>query len=107
MFKTYSDNGLMFFVHKNRDFLAIELRDGKVLFQFDLGGGRARLESTQKYNDGQWHSVDATRRDQNGLLKVDDVKVAEGRSVGDLTQLAIEEEIYIGGYRGTKIYNFE
>lgn len=41
-FKTYSENGLMFLMGMEegfKDFFAIELKDGKVLFQYGLGSG--------------------------------------------------------------------
>lgn len=45
----------------------------QVLFQYDLGSGRAMLESTESYSDGQWHTVVANRLKQDGLVKVDGV----------------------------------
>ena len=55
----------------NMDFMSIELKDGKVLFQYDLGSGVGSFETTETYNDGRWHTVFANRRNQNGLVKVD------------------------------------
>ena len=72
-FKTYADNGLIFFAGEGRDFMSLELVDGKIVFQYDLGSGRAKLESTERYNDGNWHTVVANRLRQDGLLKVDSV----------------------------------
>lgn len=70
-FKTYAENGLLFFVNKAKDFLSLEIRDGKVLYQYDLGGGRLQLMSQDKFNDGKWHSVQANRVKKEGLLLVD------------------------------------
>ena len=56
---------------KNMDFMSIELKEGKVLFQYDLGSGVGSFETTETYNDGRWHTVFANRRYQNGLVKVD------------------------------------
>lgn len=71
--QTYSENGLLLYMGDlKRDFLSIELKEGKVLFQFDNGGGRATLISNDRFNDGQWHLVSISRVDLNGLLLVDD-----------------------------------
>ncbi len=72
-FKTYADSGLMLLVGDDRDFMSLELHDGKVMFQYDLGSGIAKMESTETYNDGEWHTVVANRLKQDGLLKVDGV----------------------------------
>ena len=53
--------------------MSLELRGGRVLFQYDLGTGPAQLWSKEAYNDGQWHSIFGKRLAKNGLLKVDDV----------------------------------
>ena len=42
-FRTYSENGLMFLMGEedvpNGDFFSIEMKNGRVLFQYDLGSG--------------------------------------------------------------------
>ena len=44
-FKTWANNGLMYLMGGKKHFLAIELRDGQVLYQFDLGDGQVVLSS--------------------------------------------------------------
>jgi len=51
--------------------MSVELKDGQVLFQFDLGIGRAQMLSPLRYNDGEWHTVVASREEKNGALRVD------------------------------------
>ena len=70
-FKTYADNGLIFFMGKNRDFMSLEMKEGRVLFQFDLGGMPAKLITPKTFNDGQWHKIQAQREEQIGVLTVD------------------------------------
>lgn len=53
------------------DYFSIELSNGQILFQYNLGSGRAILRSDDKFNDGQWHSIEAIRVNKDGLLKVD------------------------------------
>ncbi|XP_052778102.1 laminin subunit alpha-like [Mya arenaria] len=100
-FKTYAPNGLLFFAGEDRDFISIELRDGKVLHQYDLGGGRVQLEyKFKEVNDGEWHDVQINRRNKTGMLFVDGEGIGPVDSPGSLTQLAITDEISIGGYSG-------
>lgn len=70
-FKTYAENGLIFFMGKNRDFMSLEMKEGHVLFQYDLGGMPAKLITPETYNDGNWHTIQAQRQERFGVLKVD------------------------------------
>ncbi|ESO94906.1 hypothetical protein LOTGIDRAFT_144813 [Lottia gigantea] len=98
-FKTYAENGLLVYMTDNkRDFLSVEIRDGQVYFQYDLGYGRATLVSGERYNDGSWHSIQASRVEKDGLLLVDGTEVAKGQSKGTLKELSIIDDIFIGGY---------
>ncbi len=47
------------------------MRNGKLLFQYDLGLGPAFIESPDVYNDGRWHEVQAKRHRQKGELIID------------------------------------
>ena len=103
-FKTFGADGLLFVMGDATDFYSIELKEGRLLFQFDLGSGPAILESRETFNDGQWHTVTANRIGKDGLLRVDGVTEANGRSSGTMKELAINNYIYIGGYKGTHAY---
>ncbi|XP_063440155.1 laminin-like protein epi-1 isoform X2 [Mytilus trossulus] len=97
-FKTYSQNGLILYMGKNRDFVSLEMRDGHVFYQYDLGGMPAKLMSNKTYNDGQWHTIEAQRIETEGYLKVDGSDGVSGFSPGNLKELAYEDSIFIGGY---------
>ncbi|XP_022314761.2 laminin subunit alpha-like [Crassostrea virginica] len=96
-FKTYADNGLIFYMGKNRDFMSLEMKEGRVLFQFDLGGMPAKLITPKTFNDGQWHKIQAQREEQIGVLTVDG-EIIQGRSPGSLTEMSYTDDIFIGGY---------
>lgn len=99
-FQTYAANGLIFFAGDGkRDFISIEVNNGKILYQFDLGGGRAVLESDVMVNDGKWHDVMIQRINKTGLMFVDNKKVGPVESLDNLTQLSITDDISIGGYQ--------
>lgn len=68
-FKTYAEDGLLFYMG-GMDYLSLEIREGKVVFQYDLGGGAALLESQNTYNDGNWHTVVIDRNKRNGILSI-------------------------------------
>lgn len=74
-FRTFADDGLLFLMgnYSGVDFYSLELRGGKIVFQFNLGSGLMSLETDERYNDGQWHSIDANRDNKNGMLKVDSI----------------------------------
>lgn len=106
-FKTYAEDGLMFLIGMEEgftDFFSIDLVGGRVRFQYDLGSGIASMTSPEKYNDGKWHRISANRIQKNGLLKVDEQTVGSGASRGTQTMLDVNDNVYIGGYKGT--HNF-
>ena len=57
--RTLSDSGLLLYAshQAQRDFFALKLKDGKPLFQFDNGKGRAEVVALSSINDGRWHKV--------------------------------------------------
>lgn len=69
--KTFAENGLIYLMGLEKDFLSIEMRDGNIVYQYDLGSGRLTLRSNQKFNDGKWHTIQANRLSQDGILKID------------------------------------
>lgn len=97
-FKTFSEDGLMYLMGKGKHFLSLEMKNGQVLYQFDLGEGPLALLSTDKYNDGQWHSLEARRLEKIGVLEIDGVLVAKDESEGRGTTLVTTDHIYVGGY---------
>jgi laminin alpha 3/5 len=58
-FKTTDKDGIILYVADARhvDFVALYLKDGYVVYGYNLGDDAARISSTDTYNDGQWHTV--------------------------------------------------
>ncbi|XP_023679312.1 laminin subunit alpha-1-like isoform X3 [Paramormyrops kingsleyae] len=106
-FKTFSPNGLLIYMASDtmKDFLAIELVDGRVQLTIELGEGPLVLSTTEPYNTGKWHQVTLHRDKHNGLLTVIDTsdpsnkEELEGQSLGTDSDLNRSEHdpIYIGG----------
>lgn len=46
--------------------------------QFDLGSGPLLLFTSKTFNDGKWHSIEVTRVDKKGNLKVDGLTDKDG-----------------------------
>ncbi|XP_008557031.1 laminin subunit alpha [Microplitis demolitor] len=97
-FKTFAEDGLMYLMGKGRHFLALEMKNGQVLYQFDLGDGPVALISQQKYNDGEWHTLEARRLGGIGLMEIDGFMVAKNEIEAGGKTLAANDHIYVGGY---------
>lgn len=97
-FKTFAEDGLIYLMGKGRQFLSLEINKGRVLYQYDLGEGEIAMQSVDKYNDGNWHTLEAIRQDTMGALKIDDHTVASRQEKGTTKPLATSDHIYFGGY---------
>ncbi|XP_017881365.1 laminin subunit alpha [Ceratina calcarata] len=96
--KTFAEDGLIYLMGKGKQFLSLEMKNGHVLYQYDLGGGEVNLRSVRKYNDGNWHDVEALRFEKDGVLKVDGVDVVKSKAQGNTKLLVSSDNIYFGGY---------
>ncbi|XP_076827529.1 laminin subunit alpha-1 isoform X2 [Brachyhypopomus gauderio] len=106
-FKTLSPNGLLLYLASNgtRDFLSIELVEGRVRLTFELGSGPLTLTSTKAYNTGVWYKVALQRNKRKGYLAVmtadnpTEREVMEAESPGTASDLNRSDldPIYIGG----------
>ncbi|XP_016112641.1 laminin subunit alpha-1-like [Sinocyclocheilus grahami] len=67
-FKTLSPNGLLLYLASNgtRDFLSIELVEGKVHLTFELGSGALTLTSSRTFNTGTWYRIALQRNKRRG-----------------------------------------
>lgn len=83
-FKTTATEGLIFLIGKGRYFLSLEIKDKKVVYQYNLGGGTAILTTDETFNDNRWHVIEATRKDQDGVLKVDDIVRYKSSAEGEV-----------------------
>lgn len=94
-------DGLMFYSGKNRYFISIEMRDGEIVFQFKLGQHLVRMTSTAKYNDDEWHSLEAVRDGGKGVLTVDSVAMfSEETTPAGVENLKMSDTMYFGGHPG-------
>ncbi|XP_078073116.1 laminin subunit alpha-1 [Mustelus asterias] len=116
-FSTFSPNGLLLYLTSNgtRDFLAVELADGKVRVTFDLGSGVLTLMSEKRYNNGTWFKIAFQRNRKLGVLAVmdpfnsTDRETKQGESPGTASDLnrGHKDPIYIGGLPRSTSYRKE
>ncbi|XP_078253628.1 laminin subunit alpha-1 isoform X2 [Rhinoraja longicauda] len=116
-FSTFSPNGLLLYLTSNgtRDFLAVELADGKVRVTFDLGSGVLALVSKKRYNNGTWFKIAFQRNRKLGVLAVmnpfnsTDRETVQGESPGTASDLnrGHKDPIYIGGLPRSRSYRKE
>ncbi|EMP33411.1 Laminin subunit alpha-1 [Chelonia mydas] len=106
-FSTFSPNGLLLYLASNgtRDFLSLELVDGKVRLTVDLGSGPLMLKTENRYNNGTWYKISFSRNKKQGVLAVMDAynlnykETKQGESPGVASDLnrSDKDPIYIGG----------
>ncbi|XP_074843522.1 laminin subunit alpha-1 isoform X4 [Carettochelys insculpta] len=106
-FSTFSPNGLLLYLASNgtRDFLSLELVDGKVRLTVELGTGPLTLTTENRYNNGTWYKISFSRNKKQGVLAVMDTynlnykETKQGESPGVASDLnrSDKDPIYIGG----------
>ncbi|KAL0628503.1 Pikachurin [Plecturocebus cupreus] len=103
-FKTTAKDGLLLWrgdspMRSNSDFISLGLRDGALMFSYNLGSGVASIMVNGSFNDGRWHRVKAVRDGQSGKITVDDYGARTGKSPGTMRQLNINGALYVGGMK--------
>ncbi|XP_074414523.1 basement membrane-specific heparan sulfate proteoglycan core protein isoform X2 [Zonotrichia albicollis] len=82
---------------KAKDFLGLGLKDGHLVFSYQLGSGEATITSEDPVNDGEWHRVMVTREGRRGQLQVDGEEPVSGESPGSNVMANTEGSVYVGG----------
>ncbi|KAL6485504.1 hypothetical protein MHYP_G00048960 [Metynnis hypsauchen] len=105
-FRTFSTNALMMYLATKdmKDFMSVELSDGRVKVSYDLGSGTGSITSEKRHNDGRWKSLTMSRSRKEGTVTILDMdsNVEEKlytESQGGATGLNLKEDdrIYFGG----------
>ncbi|XP_060099959.1 laminin subunit alpha-1 [Heteronotia binoei] len=106
-FRTFSPSGLLVYLASNgtRDFLSLELVDGKVKLTVDLGSGPLTLKTERRYNNGTWYKISFSRNKKEGILTVMDAQnlsskeSKQGESPGAASDLnrSDKDPIYVAG----------
>uniref|UniRef100_A0A672FK37 Usher syndrome 2A (autosomal recessive, mild) n=1 Tax=Salarias fasciatus TaxID=181472 RepID=A0A672FK37_SALFA len=103
-FKTWSADGLLLCAvspGNQEEFLAIQMRSGIPFFLFDPQGSAvavsAQGDGGRRYNDGQWHSITATRRGAVGTIVVDDQYRGSASASSGSTIIGDNTGVFVGG----------
>uniref|UniRef100_A0A671XJM5 Basement membrane-specific heparan sulfate proteoglycan core protein n=1 Tax=Sparus aurata TaxID=8175 RepID=A0A671XJM5_SPAAU len=105
-FRTFSSESLLMYLATEdmKDFMSLELSEGKVKVNFDLGSGVGSAISDSRHNDGHWKSLTISRNKKQATVTVVDIDSgAEEKMVatsqGSATGLNLRENqrIYFGG----------
>ncbi|CAH1134406.1 unnamed protein product [Ceutorhynchus assimilis] len=97
-FKTASANGVLLYSRGTQgDYIALQLRENRMLLNIDLGSGMVTsLSVGSLLDDNIWHDVVISRNKREILFSVDRVVVQE-RIEGDFNRLNLNRDFYIGG----------
>ncbi|KAK4809745.1 hypothetical protein QYF61_007113 [Mycteria americana] len=82
---------------KAKDFVGLGLKDGHLVFSYQLGSGEATIVSEDPINDGEWHRVTVTREGRRGRLQVDGEEPVSGESPGANVMANTQGSVYVGG----------
>lgn|SRR6218665_282280 len=103
--RTVQSNGLIVFcgnIGSGKDFMALELVNGRINYIFDLGAGARTVSAghdpTAPLNDDLWHRVSVVRSTlSEHVIRVDDDVTADHLLDGRSLFFDTGEELYIGG----------
>ncbi|OCT80167.1 hypothetical protein XELAEV_18026982mg [Xenopus laevis] len=105
-FKTFSSNALLMYLATNdlKDFMSVEMTDGRIKVSYDLGSGTAFSVSNRNHNDGKWKSFTLSRIQKQANVSVVDLDTNEVDKLTIMTtgsnfglNLKSDEKIYFGG----------
>lgn len=100
-FKTFDEDALLFFTANQvtGDFVSLFLKDGKVVYQVNMGSlSRLTLTTKKKYNTGHWVRLAAEREKLEGILSVEDEYIESRVPSGSTSVLELTDtDLYFGG----------
>ncbi|XP_071323557.1 laminin subunit alpha-2 isoform X2 [Trachinotus anak] len=105
-FRTFSSDALLMYLATEdmKDFMSLELSEGKVKVNFDLGSGVGSAISTNRHNDGTWKSLTMSRNKKQATVTVVDIDssaeekiVATSQGSASGLNLKENQKIYFGG----------
>ncbi|XP_017779043.1 PREDICTED: laminin subunit alpha isoform X2 [Nicrophorus vespilloides] len=97
-FKTFASEGLMFLYGNEKTFISLELRNGKILYKYNLGSGTKIWHTSSAFNDGIWHTIEASRDGAKGRFVVDGIDVVDNSPPIFGNTLEHHDTVFFGGY---------
>ncbi|XP_053314949.1 laminin subunit alpha-2 isoform X2 [Spea bombifrons] len=105
-FKTFSTNALLMYLATSdlKDFMSVELSDGRIKVSYDLGSGTAFTVSNKNHNDGKWKFFTLSRIQKQANISIVDLDSNEEDRISTTStgsnfglNLRSDEKIYFGG----------
>lgn len=99
-FRTNHPSGLIFFVdtEKHIDYIALYILDGNLYHQSRVGNTNFSLISDKTYNDGEWHTVQISRKDNIATIIVDDEDIQDTKLEKQPSRpFVMNLPVYVGG----------
>ncbi|KAK6307053.1 hypothetical protein J4Q44_G00222010 [Coregonus suidteri] len=103
-FRTRASDGLLLCAvspGNQEEYLALQIHNGRPYFLFDPQGWAVGVgvegDGGRSYNDGQWHSVMATRKQAVGTIIVDDQYQGNASASSGSTIIGENTGVFIGG----------
>ncbi|KAL0271077.1 UNVERIFIED_CONTAM: hypothetical protein PYX00_008294 [Menopon gallinae] len=97
-FKTSHANGVLLYSRGTQgDYIALQLRDNRLVLNINLGSGMMTSFSVGSLlDDNIWHDVVISRNRKDIIFSVDRVLI-KGRVKGEFVRLNLNREFYVGG----------
>ncbi|XP_043313066.1 laminin subunit alpha-2 isoform X1 [Cervus canadensis] len=105
-FRTFSSSALLMYLATRdlRDFMSVELTDGRIKVSYDLGSGVASVVSNQNHNDGKWKSFTLSRIQKQANISIVDIDTNQEENIATSSpgnnfglDLKADDKIYFGG----------
>lgn len=108
-FKTTELNGLLIWngqsYSDDEDYFGLGLRDGRVQLVWNLGWySRSEIITSNRYNDGQWHTILIERHGQTLTMTINGMEW-DSKVPGDFFDLDTHGHYFIGGFKDTTVYS--
>ena len=98
--KPRSRTGIIMSVQGTKDFLTLQLIDGRVVFSVDNGAGpivASYPEPPEPLCDGKWHSIQAVKEKNIVTLAIDEGNFEIGMGVGGVSSTDTNDPLFLGG----------
>ncbi|XP_057345251.1 laminin subunit alpha-2 isoform X1 [Manis pentadactyla] len=105
-FRTFSSSALLMYLATRdlKDFMSVELTDGHIKVNYDLGSGMASIVSNQNHNDGKWKSFTLSRIQKQANVSIVDIDTNQEENMATSSSgnnfgldLKADDKIYFGG----------
>ena len=107
-FRTFQSDCLLFFAGAplssdkiREEYVVLQLRGGRPWFLFDAQNNPTAVttknDDDKRYNDGNWHRIEANRFNRNGYLELDGLFTGSNTSSEFTTVIGVNDGVYLGG----------